>query len=245
MSGVTAKPQFEAFIGATGSGKGVSVGRRLRQLRPARLLFWDPRDEYREWAEPVTSVSDLAARLNAARDKGFALRFVPGAAVDLETAFSMVCKAAFVAGKFGGLVFVVEELSSVTKPSYAPPAWKVISTQGRHRGIHVLGCAQRPTNIDKDFLGACTTVRCFQLGYDSDVQTMAKELRVPVDLVADLATQETPTGADIRYIEFHRRTRQHLAGRIVISSNRQRETVVELDLLQQSNAKRTRKTGPT
>jgi hypothetical protein len=84
--------------------------------------------------------------------------------------------------------------------------------------------------IDKDFLGNCTHVRVFQLGYDSDIQTMAKEVRAPYDLVAGLVTQDTPDGgADIRAIEYERRTRRLMGVRIIVSkSGRTRETVSEI-----------------
>lgn len=224
---VTNKPQIEAFIGASGSGKGVSINRRLDALRPARLVIWDPRDEYGRHAAPVHTLSALLQAIGKAGKAGpLRVRYVPGGSLDLGKSFAIVCKAVFAAG---ALVFVAEELSDVTTPSWAPPAWRQISTQGRHRGLHVLGAAQRPTMIDKAFLGNCTHVRCFQLGYDSDIKAMSKELRAPESMVAGLVTEDTPGGADIRFLQYERRTRALIAGRITIKAGRVTERQAPAD----------------
>lgn len=216
---VTNQPAIEAYIGASGSGKGVSINARVRELQPARLLIWDPRNEYDKLARPMSSLRDLVAEVSSS--KTFRLRYVPGASIKLADAFGLVCKLAFTAGD---LVFVAEELSDVTTASFAPPAWRQITTQGRHKGLHVLGAAQRPTLIDKTFLANCTRVRVFQLGYDADIQAMAKEVRAPADLVAALVTRDKPAGADIRGLEYERRTRELFDVRIKVSSRGVSET---------------------
>ena len=51
---------------------------------------------------------------------------------------------------------LVEELMHVTSPSWAPPAWSALSTAGAHDHLELIGTAQRPTMIDKNFVGNCT-----------------------------------------------------------------------------------------
>jgi len=215
------KPAIEAYIGASGSGKGVSINARLKELQPSRLIIWDPRNEYAKQARPIHSLQALVRDVRAAGAGGFRLRYVPGAGVKLDTAFDVVCKVAFAAGN---LTFVAEELSDVTSPGYAPPAWRRITTQGRHAGLHVLGAAQRPTLIDKTFLANCTRVRCFQLGYDDDIKTMAKETRADPALIGALVTRDTPGGADIRGVEYERRTRELFTVQIKVNSRGAVET---------------------
>lgn len=212
------KPNIEAYVGASGSGKGVSINRRLAELQPARMILWDPRAEYAKHARAVSSLADLVGDVKRAGAAGpIRVRFVPGGATKLEDAFAIVCRLAFAAGN---LVFVAEELSDVTRPSWSPPAWRRVCTQGRHAGLHVLGATQRPALIDKTFLANCTRVRCFQLGYDSDIKAMAAELRAPVDAVAGLVTEDQADGALIRYLEVERRTRHLTAGTIRIKGSR-------------------------
>lgn len=218
---VRATVAIEAYIGASGSGKGVSIGRRLAELQPKRLLIWDPRDEYERNARAVRSLAELADAMARAGPGPIRVRYVPPGSVKLSDAFGFVCAVAF-AGR--DLVFVAEELSDVTTPSYAPPQWRRITTQGRHRGLHVLGAAQRPTLIDKTFLGNCSMVTCFQLGYDSDVEHMAKELRCRPEDVGGLVTRDTDGGADIRGLQYERRTRELWALRILVGARGARET---------------------
>jgi hypothetical protein len=71
---------------------------------------------------------------------------------------------------------LVEELSRVTMPSWSPPAWRNLSTAGRHQGLKLIGTSQRPASIDKDFLGNCTEIRCYRVNYDRDAKVMADAL---------------------------------------------------------------------
>lgn len=195
---VTNEPRIEAYIGASGSGKGVSINRRLAELKPARLLIWDPRNEYAKHAPAYTSLRELVAAFAKAGGKPIKARFVAGDSLPLEQQFAVICRLAFEAGN---LVFLAEELSDVTSASRAPPAWKKVITQGRHQALHIMGAAQRPALIDKTLLGNCTYVRCFTLRYDDDRRAMAKALDVDQARVNALRTVKDHRGVVIGYLE--------------------------------------------
>lgn len=230
------KPQIEAYIGGTGSGKGVSINRRLAELAPARLIMWDPRDEYGHHAPGFESIKGLIGAFKAARGGPIRARYVTDGKLPIEEAFRIFCTLAFEDQKKREalgmapqtLVVVAEELSDVTKPSYAPPAWRRCITQGRHVGLHLIGCTQRPALIDKSFMSAATQVRCFMLGYDDDIKAMAKELRCTEDQVGALTTTEDesvdPKRTTIEYLERIRRTRELFGGTIVIQGKKFDET---------------------
>lgn len=211
MSGASNRPQIEAYIGASGSGKGVSIGRRLAELRPERLIVWDPRDEYSKHAQAVRSLPELVRAVANAKGGAVRVRYVPGGAVKLPDAFGVVCRLAFAAGK---LVFLAEELSDTTSGGYAPPAWRQVITQGRHRGLHVLGAAQRPALIDKTFLGNATYIRVFTLRYEADRRAMAAAMDVPLEQLTELQTVENGRRVVIHYLERDFRARVLQAGRI-------------------------------
>jgi hypothetical protein len=193
------EPKIEAFIGASGSGKGVSINRRLAELKPERLLIWDPRDEYGKLAPAYSSLSQLVGAFKHAKAGKIRARFVPAADVKkLADPFAFVCQLAF---KAGNIVFLAEELSDVTTASHAPAAWRQVITQGRHQGLHVMGAAQRPAVIDKTFLGNCTYIRCFGLRYREDRRAMAAALDVPEADVTALKTTKTPGAVTINFIE--------------------------------------------
>lgn len=208
---VTNKPRIEAYIGASGSGKGVSINRRLEHLKPQRLLIWDPRNEYDRHATGFSSLTELIAQVKRAGNGSFRLRYVPGDWTPLDKAFETMCALAFNAGK---LLFLAEELSDVTKPSYAPPAWKKVITQGRHQGLHVIGAAQRPALVDKNFFGNCTYIRCFSLRYAEDRKAMAASMDVEQKRIDALETIEDDTGTVINFLERDFRERLLQNGQI-------------------------------
>lgn len=196
------RPRIEAYIGGTGSGKGVSINERLRDLKPPRLLIWDPRNEYGKLAPAAPTLPHLVGAFKHAKGGPVRQRYVAGESIKLADAFDAVCRLAFAAEN---LVLLAEELSDVTTASHAPASWKRVITQGRHAGLHVIGAAQRPALIDKTFLGNCTYIRCFALRYHEDRQAMAKALDVPLQDVNALQTTETEKGAwthvHIQYLE--------------------------------------------
>jgi hypothetical protein len=61
-------------IGATGSGKGVSIRNTWRQDKPIRLLIWDPLNEYGRTAKTVRTLGEA----KAARSQTIRRRFNPG-----------------------------------------------------------------------------------------------------------------------------------------------------------------------
>lgn len=212
---VANRAQIEAYIGASGSGKGVSIKRRLSELKPPRLLIWDARAEYGAQAQGVNDLGELVRHVARAGAGPFRLRYVPGPRVKLPEAFGIVCRLAFQAG---GLLFLAEELSDVTTAGWAPPAWRQITTQGRHRGLHVLGAAQRPSLIDKTFLGNCTLIRCGALGYEADRRAMALELDAPLALVQALESVQAPGGGvALRMLERDRAARSLSAVTLTVS----------------------------
>lgn len=193
------RPRIEAYIGATGTGKGASIQRRLYALAPARLLVWDSRDEYGQHATRFASLPELVAAFRGAGAGPLRARYVPGGLGKPAAAFELVCNLAF---RVGDLVLVAEELSDTTSPSWAPPAWRRLITQGRHQRVHVLGAAQRPALIDKTFLGSASIVRVFGLRYARDVRAMAELLGVEPASIERLGTRSTDGGrTTIEYLE--------------------------------------------
>lgn len=194
-------PNIRAYIGATGSGKGVSIRDHLKATKPARLLVWDPLGEYGAFTRRVDTLAALVAAL---KKPGFAVSYFPGNdPKQFEKRFAMVCRAAFLAGN---LTFLVEELADVTGPSYAPLEWRRCTTQGRHRGLAIIAASQRPAQVDKQFLGGCTYIRCFTLRYPADRSAMAGAMDVPLAEIASLTTVKTDTGTAITYVEKDFRT---------------------------------------
>jgi hypothetical protein len=173
--GTRNKADIIAVIGASGTGKSSYIkGELLRKYK--RLLIWSPLEKTDQYAAfcggTVTSkITELIALVKAGTK---AIVFVPtGNDAAVKKQFDLFCRVVW---EIEGAHVLIEELSRVTMPSWAPPAWKNLSTAGRHQGLTIIGTSQRPANIDKDFLGNCTEVRCYRVNYDTDAKVMADSL---------------------------------------------------------------------
>jgi hypothetical protein len=207
---------IRAYVGGSGFGKSLSVASYLRETRPARLIVWDPQDEN---ADIATAVHSMPALIDATEGARFAVRYVPpghASGKEMDRRFALFCKVAYM--RAGSTVYV-EELSGVTTPSRAPAAWKKLCVRGRHEGLTVIGCAQRPAQVDKDFFSNVTFVRCFGgLREPAGAIKMAAFMRVPVDMLDALAPRE--------FIEKHFLTGEVRRGVEPIPGERKRPTTL-------------------
>jgi hypothetical protein len=174
-TGTRNKADIVAVIGASGTGKSSYIkGELLRKF--LRLMVWSPLEKTDQYAAfcggVVTSkISEMVALVKGGTK---AIVYVPtGNDAAIKKQFDQFCRIVW---EVENCHCLVEELSRVTMASYSPPAWKNLSTAGRHQGITLIGVSQRPATIDKDFLGNCTEIRCYRVNYDSDAKVMADSL---------------------------------------------------------------------
>lgn len=183
----TNEARIWGVMAASGSGKGLWVKDQLRRLKPARLVCWDPKDEYGEAAPLlVRTVADLRAAMLKAPKGGLRVRYRcrPGADDKQRMReFQGVCA---MVQAWGACVFVAEELSQVTTAGWAPPAWRDMTTGGRHENVHIIGIAQNPALIDKTFLSNCTLVHVGPLREARHRQAVARSMDVPEERLTAL-----------------------------------------------------------
>lgn len=194
------RASIRAYIGATGSGKGVSILQHLKAERPARLVIFDPMHEYGHIAKPVATVAEC---LRAMRSKAFKVAWQPDDGTDFDgkdfkASFAAFCRGCFIAGD---LTLLVEELELVTRASWAPPAWRMCTKRGRHAGLSIIAASQRPADCDKAFLGGCTYVRVFALREHEDRARVAKALDVDQAQIDRLQTLSEGNRTRITYFE--------------------------------------------
>lgn len=176
--------QIWAVLGASGSGKSLYVKTAL--LKPAhrrrRLMVWDTMREYGPvTADTVDTVPGLVEHLKKAR---FSVRYLPPFEKAARSyAFELFCRAAYAAED---CTVVIEEASFVTSPSWAPPAWSMVTCTGRHKGLTVIATSQRPAQVDKALLGNCSSIHVGRLNDVNDVRVMARALAVPEAEIRDL-----------------------------------------------------------
>ena len=174
--GVENKASCEAVIGKAGSGKSTFTKRMIKSMKAKRIAVWSLNELLPDgtplegWAgviggKIVRTVPELIKELNKAT---FKVVFFPSGDTKLRLAqFDYFCKAVFQAKN---LVVVVEELHYVTSPNplQVLESWTALSCLGRKMGIHLVGTSQRPTHMDKDFLGNCSRVICLAIRHPAD-----------------------------------------------------------------------------
>lgn len=174
-------------MAASGSGKGVWLKAQLRKLKPPRLVIWDYKDEYAEFAPPLLrNIEAVRQSMLAAKGGPLRLRYKvkPGTSVkQTQREFEALCRLVQAWGK---CMFIAEELSNVTTPGWAPAAWREMTTGGRHEAVHIVGLAQNPALIDKTFLSNCTLIHVGPLREFNHRQYVARSMDAPIDEVTAL-----------------------------------------------------------
>lgn len=181
------RADVRAFVGSTGSGKGVGINQALDALKPTRLIVFDPLKEYGE--RGIVS-SDVRVVIAAMKKPTFKMVWQPDDDTDFDSKefklqFAALCKIVF---SVGDLVFLVEELELVTRPTWAPAAWRNCTKRGRHQRLVILAATQRPADADKAFWSSCMYVRCHAMRESGDIDRMAKALKVPYEQIDKLQT---------------------------------------------------------
>lgn len=175
-----------AVIGASGTGKGLWVKQQLAALQPERLVIWDFMDEYGDHARPSSTLDAIRRdMIRAGRSGPLRVRYTPRGTGEkaMRAEFEALCELVYA---WGGCVFVAEELSNVTTPAWAPPAWRKMSTSGRHMGITLVGVTQNPALIDKTYLSNCTLVHVSGLRNNMHREYVAREIDCPVERITAL-----------------------------------------------------------
>lgn len=197
-----ADARIVGVIGASGQGKGVWLKNVILAEKPTRVVVWDFMDEYGETLAKLKNKQRLrhipkASSLEAVRMGMVAaggagplvVRYVPrgAGAKALQREFEGLCELVYA---WGNCTFVAEELANVTTPSWAPAAWRKMTTSGRHRLVKIYGVTQSPALVDKSFLGNCTLIHCCALREHAHRVAVAKAMDIHEGEVATLVKFE-------------------------------------------------------
>jgi len=166
------------LFGATDTGKSTRAQELLSQEKPGRVVVWDFKREYRNADRHFSRASDLYDYVKAKGKRGrFFVAFDP--CIDSDDVRKMQFDAVNkIIQAHGNIFYIVEELKFVTKPTWSPGSWSMITMTGREQNIKIIGTSQRPASVDKDFFSNCTMIHARRLNYEDDITTMAKALRI-------------------------------------------------------------------
>lgn len=186
-----------AVFGATGTGKSIWTIQQLRKPKRNRLLIWSPKEAQDGHAvtfnaPAVDTVREAFAVMSpAGTTSPFRLVFRPS--INRKTAvkqFDAICAAVL---KLGNITLVVEELHTVTQPSWAPDQWSALVLMGRAAGVEIFALSQRPASVDKDLFSNVSMIHAGRVSYEDDAKVLGRVLLVPP---SDLLTLP-----DLHYIE--------------------------------------------
>jgi hypothetical protein len=202
-------------MAASGSGKGVWLKELIRTENPERLVIWDFKNEYQEFTgeRAKTKCKNTLAHVQRAMVKAgdgplrtrYAPRTMAGGEKAMRREFEALCS---LVQAWENCWFLVEELSNVTMPSWAPPAWRMMTTGGRHEGITIIGVSQSPALIDKTFLSNCTLIHVGQLHEHAHRNAVEKSM--------DLLPGELSDLLKFQWVEKHRTTGEYTTGAVSI-----------------------------
>lgn len=179
-----------AIMGATGCGKTTHLRKLIGRPKRKRTLIWSPKEVIDRYADlypgtvTCTTAGQVLEALKAAGKGPVHIVFAPPAdRKRAEQLFGHVCRLARVARN---MTVIVDEMHTVTRPSWAPDGWSELIMMGRGYGAEVFGLSQRPASVDKDFFSNVSAIHCRRMAFDDDAKVMAKALRVPVADVLNL-----------------------------------------------------------
>lgn len=170
--------------GASRSGK--TAWTRREVAKEARILAWDPEDQWSK-ERGFARVTNRRDFLKAAHKAGpLKVAYVAGG--DLKAEFDFWAGCVQYAGRYvGPLAAIAEELADVTSQSKAPGNWGILLRRGLKRGITIYAISQRWAEADKTAMGNASEFVIFRQATGDDARYMARKTRVPEEQINALA----------------------------------------------------------
>jgi hypothetical protein len=163
---------------------------RLLVAHAGLTLVWSPLEKTDRYAVLLhaPTCSDIPRLVDLIQGGARAVVYAPPLAPAelIAKHFDFFCRVV-AAEELRGVRVLIEELSRVTSASWAPPAWRNLSTAGAHAHLELIATAQQPSMIDKAFIGNATQIRCYRLVWEMDARRMAQVLRLPYAELMDLS----------------------------------------------------------
>lgn len=168
---------LELITGSSRTGKTALALQETRRARP--LLVWDPEGQWS--AMGATRPIELAELLELTRSGLFKQARLSYIAAPSLKEFDRFCSIAWAWIRLhADTTILVEELSDVTHPGKAPPAWGVIIRRGLKYGARIIAITQSPVESDKTVVRNAGRVVAFGQERLDDRAYMARALDVPL-----------------------------------------------------------------
>jgi DNA helicase HerA-like ATPase len=178
-------PGRVAIWGRSGSGKSVFAKELIRDR--ARLIVFDPQDEYQDHGLRRFTNVDRLREAVAASPSSYRFCLVPRSGDEPArlNALAGICITAnegYAASRRKlsmQITLVVEELNTSFKlmsGETGVPNFSFLCSQGRRRGVGLIGISQRPAEIAMRFRGNTSEAVCFSSSTKTDALAVVAEM---------------------------------------------------------------------
>lgn len=174
------KNRHHLVIGTSGSGKTSWVRQQIG--RAARVIAWDPDEDYS--LPRVRSLARLAHTLAMAGSKGVKVAVTVNPTPERFEAFARIVWAYACASR--PCIVIAEEIADVTPPGKAGVYWGMVVRRGRKYGVQLFAVTQRPAECDKTIYSQAAYKWVGVLDNEMDRKRLAPLLSVSVDQIAAL-----------------------------------------------------------
>lgn len=171
------------YVGARGQGKSTLAKAQIKTYK--RVIAYDPMGEYARLplyirCETLTEVKNALKK----RWKGnFKIAYIPKAPYEhdmhaLAVMLMHVQKPYYNEKDDKQILLVVEEMNLSFPNTKLPPSLygqSMLTLQGRHYGINIMGITQRPAEVSKTYRGNCEDTFVFFLSEPDDIKEVARK----------------------------------------------------------------------
>lgn len=171
------------FIGARGQGKSTLAKSLIKPHK--RIVVFDPMGEYARLPLYIRceTLTEVAAALKKRWRGGFKIAYIPKPPYeqnmhDLALLLMHVQKPYYNNMDDRQILLVAEEMNLSFPNRRLPPALygqDMLTLQGRHYGINIMGITQRPAEVNKTYRGNCEDTYVFFLSEPDDIVEAARK----------------------------------------------------------------------
>lgn len=174
------KAKITAIFGRTGSGKTYLVKRILDRRKKENLIIWDFIGEYKDgliFQDLRTLIKYLKHKISK-KEQIKAIVRIP------KKDFDKLCMIVLKTRK---VIFLIEELGSVTSANFCPEYLEELVRYGRHRDIELIATSKRPAECSRFYTSQATDLILFKIQEPIDISYLVHYSTIEAKKAKDLS----------------------------------------------------------
>ena len=169
------------IFGKTGCGKSYLINHKLLKERITRhLVIWDYIGEYDVHGIIIDNYENFVRYAMECTEENKTMKVV--LRLDVEF-FPSVCE---VVNSIGNILFIVEEIDTVTSANYLPKELGNILRFGRHYNVHLIVTSKRPAEVPRLLTSQSSEIYAFQTNEKIDLKYIEDYARISKEEIQNL-----------------------------------------------------------